>query len=429
MDQRITLFILFLLTVAVGLMANVDLRSQTTNPQAQTTGPQTQTKTPQAQAKAPEGQSKTPPLALSPNRPRFAFGGNASEVPATFVQNLVYLPANVNQSKPFLFTLDTSSAATSIEPSRATQMGISTNQRVALILPGVMLPFDSLPPLARNDLAAEAGRLYEGTIGNDFLSRVVMEVDFARQTVRIYDPGIYKYTGRGKSFQLRLSSGMPIVRAKMVTPKGKQVETDFGLNTTIIGGVIVSQKFSDAHHVFPPRGKPRQAYDPQLTGGENVSLFRLRDFDLANGTAPDIIAELSRSKLAGTDDPKLAGIIGVEFLRRFNVVFDYPHQQVILDANQRLKDYDEEDKSGIAVIAKGPGLKTFEVVHVVPGTPGAAAGIHAGDVIAGINDEAAADMTLASLRDMFRQVGHTYRILLQRGDQTKQVTIQMRRLL
>jgi len=38
-------------------------------------------------------------------------------------------------------------------------------------------------------------------------------------------------------------------------------------------------------------------------------------------------------------------------------------------------------------------------------------------------------MTLASVRNLFRQVGHTYKLLLQRGDQTKQVTIQMRRLL
>src|SRR5262249_13160579 len=107
----------------------------------------------------------------------------------------------------------------------------------------------------------------------------------------------------------------------------------------------------------------------------------------------------------------------------------YPHQQIIFEANAHLKDYAEEDKSGIAVVAKGTNLRTFEIVHVVPGTPAAVAGIRAGDVIAGINDEPSADISLASLRDMFRQVGPKYKILLQRGDQTKQVSVQMRRLL
>lgn len=382
----------------------------------------------QSQSKSPQAKGSAPAAALSPNRPRFEFGGNAAEVPAAFIQNLVFLPVNVNQSKPSLFALDTGSIATSIDPARAAEIGVNTNQRLALILPGVMFPFDSLPAVARADLAAEAGRPYEGTIGADFLSRVVVETDYSRQTVQAFDPGIYKYTGRGKIYGLTLSNGMPVIRAKMVTPHGKQVEAEFGVNTSQIAGVVVSGKFSDAHKVFPTK-KATQGYDPQMAGGESISLFRLRNFEVGTWIAPDTIAELSRSKLAGTDDPKLAGVIGGAMLRRFTVVFDYPHQQIIFEANSHLKDYDEEDKSGIAVIASGPGLKTFEIVHVVPGSPAAAAGIHAGDVIAGINDEAAADMTLGSVRDMFRQVGHTYKILIQRGDQTKQVSIQMRRLL
>lgn len=381
------------------------------------------------QPKTPPSQTKTPPAPLSPDRPRFFFGGNAAEIPATFVQGLVFLPANVNQSKPFLFTLDTGSATTSIDPSLTAAIGVTPGQRLALILPGVLLPFDSLPALARQDLASEAGRPYEGTIGADFLSRVVMDIDFARQTVRLYDPSIYKYTGKGKSFPLRIVDGLPVVRAKIVTPKGKQAEVDFGLDTTIIAGIVVSQKFSDAHRLFPTHGKIAQGYDPQLVAGESVALFRLRNFELSGWGAPDAIAELSHSKLPGMEDLKLAGIIGGDLLRRFNIVLDYPHKQIFFEANSHLKDYDEEDKSGIAVIARGPGLKTFEVVHVVPGTPAAAGGVHVGDIIAGINEEPAADMTLASVRDMFRQVGHTYKILLQRGDQTKQVSIQMRRLL
>jgi membrane-associated protease RseP (regulator of RpoE activity) len=384
---------------------------------------------PQSQSKSPQGQGNAPAAASSPNQPRFEFGGNAAEEPATFIENLVFLPVNVNQGKPSLFVLDTGVSATSIDPGRAAEIGVSANQRVALILPGVMFPFDSLPAVARAELASETGRPYEGTIGGDLLSRVVVETDYSRQTVRAFDPGIYKYTGRGKVFGLTLSNGMPVIRAKMVTPRGKQVEADFGLDTALIASIVVSEKFSDTHKVFPKHGKAAQGYDPQLAGGESVSLFRLRDFEIAHWIAPDSIAELSRSKLAGTDDPKLAGVIGSAMLRRFNIVLDYPHQQIIFEANTHLKDYDEEDKSGMAVIASGPGLKTFEIVHVVPGSPAAAAGIHAGDIIAGVNDEAAADIPLASLRDMFRQVGHTYKILIQRGDQTKQVSIQMRRLL
>jgi PDZ domain len=376
---------------------------------------------------APQPQAPPPP---SKNAPRFAFGGNAAEVPATFIQNIVHVPVTINESRPSLFVLDTTAAATSIDPARAREIGVNPAERLSFALPGVTFPFNSLPVRARPELATEIGRSYEGTVGSDFLSRVVVEIDYGRQTMRVFDPDVYKYKGKGVAFPLSMVGGMPVIRAKLVNPRGKQFEADYALDTTLVAGVVVSQKFSDAHRVFPARGnKVKQAHDPQLTGGEDVSLFRLRQFEIARWPAADTIAELSHSKLAGMDQAKLAGVIGAAFLRRFNIVLDYPHQKIILEPNTHFGDYDEEDKSGIAVVAKGPNLKAFEVVHVVPGTPAAQAGIHVGDIIEGINDEAAADMTLASVRDLLRQVGYKYQIVIGRGDQTKTVTIQTRRLL
>jgi PDZ domain len=377
----------------------------------------------------PAAQAPAPPVPPK-NAPRFAFGGNAAEVLATFIQDVVHLPVTIDQSKPSLFVLDTTASETSIDPARAKELGLSPDQRLGLALPGVTFPFDSLPVRARPDLASEIGRAYEGTIGSDLLSRVVVEIDYARQTMRVYDPSVYQYKGKGLAFALSFVGGMPVIRAKLVNPRGKQFEANYALNTTLVAGIVVSQKFSDAHRVFPSRSKKvKQAYDPQLLGGEDVSLFRLREFAIGRRPAADTIAELSRSKLAGGDNPKLAGVIGAAFLRRFNIVLDYGHQKIILEPNTHFGDYDEEDKSGLAVVAKGSNLKTFEIVHVVPGTPAARAGIRAGDIIEGINDEAAADMTLASVRDLFRQVGYKYQIVIERGDQTKTMTIETRRLL
>jgi len=387
-----------------------------------------------AQNQPSQNQTKTAAVVPQPpakpaNRPRFDFGGNAAAIPATFIQNVAFFPISLNQSKPSLFAVDTSASVTSIDPSRAAEIGIAPNRGYWLVFLGGAIPFASVPAAARGDFAAQIGRPYEGTLGVDFLSAVVAELDFGRETARIFDPAAYKYSGKGTVFPLRLSNGMPVIRAKFVSPRGKDVEADFAVDTSMIAGIVISEKFAGARKLISSHGKPMKGYDPQLTGGEDVSLFRLKSFQIGHSGAPDIVAEFSRSRLADADDPKLAGVIGGAMLRRFSVVLDYPHQQIIFDANSRFKDYDEEDKSGVAVVAKGPGLKTFEIVHVEPGTPGAQAGLQKGDVIAGIDEEAAADLTLASVRNLFRQVGHTYKLLIQRGDQTKQVSVQMRRLL
>ena len=383
---------------------------------------------PQTQSKPSPG-VKTPALAAASNAPRFAFGGNVADVPATFIQDVILLPVKINASTPSLFVVDTGASVTSVDPARAKEIGFGGGQRAALTMPGLLSPFDSLPTSPRENFASNIGRSYEGTIGADFLSRVVVAIDYARETVRIFDPAAYKYAGHGSVLPVTFRDGMPVIHAKFDTPKGKQVEADFGMNTSLIAGIVVSKKFSEAHHVFPSKGKAAEAYDPQLTGGENVSLYRLRWFKVAGSAAEDTIAELSSSKQAAGDDPRIAGVLGARFLRRFNIVLDYSHHQIIFEANAHFHDYDEEDKSGIAVVAKGPSQKTFEIVHVIAGSPAASGGIQAGDVIAGIDDEAAADMSLASVRYLFRQVGHKYKLTLQRGDKTREVTIRMERLL
>jgi C-terminal processing protease CtpA/Prc len=116
-------------------------------------------------------------------------------------------------------------------------------------------------------------------------------------------------------------------------------------------------------------------------------------------------------------------------LRRFTVTFDYPHQQIILAPDRDLRTDDLEDMSGITIIASGPALKTFEVTQVHPGTPGSDAKIRKGDIIEGIDDEAAADLSLADIRELFREPGHKHKLLLQRNGQTLTVTIQTRQLL
>jgi len=69
--------------------------------------------------------------------------------------------------------------------------------------------------------------------------------------------------------------------------------------------------------------------------------------------------------------------------------------------------------SGLSIVAKGTGLRTFEIVRVQPGNAWRCGGIREGDVIAGIDEEPAADMTLTAIRDLFRQVGHRYKLLIE----------------
>ncbi len=339
---------------------------------------------------------------------RFAFGGNVAQVPAEFIGNLVFLPVRVNQGQPSLFVLDSTAPVSSADSQRAAELGIADLRGPVLNLIGVDISLPNLGEIANNSFGARVGRPYEGTIGNDVFAGVVMEIDYARQTVRIYDPAGYRYSGNGKSFPLTFHDGLPVVRAKFGVNGRKSGEALFVLNTALDASLVISDKFAQQHHLFSSHMKTSAVGPGEVNVNGNAVVARIESFQIGAFQVDAPLATFAQGKLPGDDNKEIAGEIGGGILRRFTVIFDYVRQVVILDSNAEIRSDDHEDMSGISIAASGPGLKTFTVTQVRPGTPAASAGVETGDVIAGVDEEAAADITLDALRALFRQVGHKY---------------------
>lgn len=375
----------------------------------------------QATVKASDAFAQQPPASA-----QFHLGGNAAEIPARFVDNLVFLPAGVNQSQPSLFQLDSTATGSAIDPDRAAELGIASLQSPVLNLSGVDVSLASLAQASRKDFGAQVGRAYEGTLGNDFFNGTILELNYVRQTVRLYDSATYQYAGRGKSVHLTFVAGVPVVRASFIVAGGKPVEADFIVNTTLDASLLFSQKYAQSHKLL---SHVKTIHCAECPPDEGAVLARIKEFELGTYAVLEPIAVFARGNSLADRNGQLAGEIGGGMLRRFVATFDYRHQQIILDSSSDFRMDETEDMSGIVILASGPDLKRFEVAQVWPGTPGADAKIQKGDVIAGINDEAAADMSLAEIRRLFRQPATRYKLLIQRGSQTLTVNMQMRHLL
>jgi PDZ domain len=378
---------------------------------------------------ASRAQTSSAPVQQPATSARFAFGGNVSQVPAEFIGNLIFLPVRVNQGQPSLLELDSTVPVSSVDPQRAAELGIANLQAPVLSLSGVDISLPNLGETASNDFGARVGRAYEGTLGYDLFAGVVMEIDYARQTVRIYDPAGYRYSGGGKNLPLKFYDGMPVVRAKVDVNGRKSAEALFVLNTALGASLVLSDAFAQQHHLFSSHMKTIAVGPGELNVSGNAVVARIQSFQMGPYNVEMPLATFAQAKLPGDGDKEIAGEIGGGMLRRFTVIFDFVRQEVILEPNLEFRSDDREDMSGISVAASGPGLKTFTITQVRPGTPASSAGIQTGDVIAGVDEEASADMTLDALRGLFRQVGHKYKLLIERNGKTLTVNIQMRRLL
>jgi hypothetical protein len=382
---------------------------------------------PAQQSTTPAPPATTAPAPQDVTSPRFSYGGNASQIPAVFLRDLIFVPVRLNGGKPVLFELDSAAEKCAVDRKVAGDTASNALRYAVLALPGVQLPFVTLPVITREDFAQQVGQAYQGTLGRDFFDRVVVEIDYHRQTVQLYDPGVFTYSGQGKSFPLTFAGPVPLIRAKFEVSGHRSRTEDFALDTALDAGVIFYRGFTDSAKISAAHFKSEPASYPEVDGGAKLFLGRLKSFQMGPYELEDIVGDFTQEKTKAGADKNIAGAIGSNLLRRFTVIFDFPHQRVILEPNVQLNHDTDEDMSGLSIIAKGPNLKVFEVVAVQPGTPAAKAGIAPGDVIAGIGDEAAADLTLSAVRDLFRQVGYEYKVLIDRKGETITASLQMRR--
>jgi hypothetical protein len=206
---------------------------------------------------------------------------------------------------------------------------------------------------------------------------------------------------------------LPSVHFKLSIPGQHTFEDEFEMLTEFNGTVSVGKTFVNAHHLRA--GKIKGFGYPDDSGGKIV-MMRANKVTLGPFTIEKAIVEFPQGKGSFATPP--TGAIGNGMWKRFRVFLDYSRKQMILETTTLYNTDFEGDMSGLALRASGANLKTFDVVGVAPKSPGSEAGVQKGDVIAGIDNQPAADLSLPDIEYMFRQLGQEYKLTIVRGDKT-----------
>ena len=95
------------------------------------------------------------------------------------------------------------------------------------------------------------------------------------------------------------------------------------------------------------------------------------------------------------------------------MTFDYRRARLLVEARAGTEQPAQSDSSGLWVVASGPRLMQRTVRWVLPRSPGAEAGIRAGDRILEIGGASVVGMTVSRLRDLLLAPGEQYDLLLE----------------
>jgi hypothetical protein len=307
-------------------------------------------------------------------------------------------------------------------------VGVAGTPDVTLGIAGVTMHADSLSVFSLAHVAPFEGRRVDGLLGEDFLQRHVVEIDYRRQRVRFLDPDTFVPAPRGIVVPITIEYGLAVARATMVPRGGQAIPCRLVIDTGVRATVIFYRPFSLAHQLLGLPGNLQNATTGGGVGGDTRGdVGRLERLDIGAFAFASPTALFARDTVGVFAGLYPDGIVGGELLRRARVTFDYPHRRLILEPDTDTPSPFEYDMSGVFLIADGSDFRRLVVRSVTAGTPAAECGLEPGDEIIAIEDRRAPELTLESARAMFRREGR-YRLELRRHGEPLQVTLATRRL-
>jgi hypothetical protein len=250
--------------------------------------------------------------------------------------------------------------------------------------------------------------------------------------MKLYDPSGYTYSGSGVSFPLTLSEG-PIIQAQITLPGRGRLPCRLLVDAPFPGSLAFSRPFVERYSLL----EAATVLTPHLLktkiggiGGESLDYIgRIQSLALGPYSFEGPVSEFCLAEGGTLARSDIDGLLGAEILRRFRVVFDYPHRRMILEPSPALKDAFEYDMSGLEIRAVLPELKSFSVRRVHEGSPAAEAGLRVGDSITAINGRPVQQLTLPEIRETLRVPGREIRMSIKRGQEHKELVFVLRRLI
>jgi hypothetical protein len=381
----------------------------------------------------------------------FGDGFSTEDIPFELNANKPYMQVSVDGAMSGWFILDTGSVSIVVDTELATALGLqagasfqstgagegslpgATGEEVAFTLEGLAFtasPVDILP--INKAISFSEGRRIDGLLGYDFFAHFVVMIDYANERIAVHDPRAFTEGGMvtGAALALEIVRGHPFLTAELTTAAGAHLTGQFLVDTGWRSVLSLNAPFVAQHDLLGATPTIEAITGVGIGGPTLEPVGRIATLQLGPFAIPHPITNFSTAKVGILAETNMAGIIGGDLLRRFTVIFDYPGKQMLLAPNARFADPYEFDMAGMMVTAEGDNLHTFRIYRVLADSPAEAAGLRADDVIAAIDGQPAAALSLEHIRRLFRQEARTAHALeIRREAQRLNVILQLRRLI
>ena len=194
-----------------------------------------------------------------------------------------------------------------------------------------------------------------GIIGYDLFRDFVVDINYNAHVARFYKPEYYKPKSSKKTetLPLRVIDGKAFVDGEVITEEDSEVPVKLLVDT---GSGDALWLFKDIEKGL---GIPRKNFEELLGKGLNGNIFgkrtKIKSIKIGNFTLEDVKAAFpdmaSFGAIKNLGDRN--GSVGGEILKRFDIVFNYPKNEITLRKNSNFNAPFHYNMSGIEVQHNG----------------------------------------------------------------------------
>ncbi|MCB0518779.1 MAG: aspartyl protease family protein [Lewinellaceae bacterium] len=276
-----------------------------------------------------------------------------------------------------------------------------------------------------------AGVEVQGILGADLFRGLVVKINYERRIITLMKTSSFDKPNKGyQALAIDVNRNKPYLNTIIRLQTDSAVQVKLLLDTGAMLSLLLN---TDTH---PDLRLPANALKGNIGAGLGGFLEgylgRVTALQLGGLQCSEVLTNFQELAI-GVDTAILYsrnGLIGNQILSRFNVIIDYPREQLYLQPNKMFNKAFEFDKSGLVLIASDLRLNKFTVHDVLPGSPAAQAGLLPGDEIRRLNLIPVGFLSLADIhRILKKKVGKKIRIVVKRGDKRLKFRFSLRKLI
>ncbi|UCE25200.1 MAG: PDZ domain-containing protein [Candidatus Zixiibacteriota bacterium] len=310
-------------------------------------------------------------------------------------------------------------------PSDADAIPSRTASNITVILPGVEFTDQTA---VITSYSSGTSSMWQGSVGQvsaTFFKHFVVDINFDSMLITLTEPGKFIYQGRGTEIPWKpMGFGPWSIPGSIVLSDGRSISMEFLMD---LGYNRQLQLVTYSEHDITV---PEPALPASL--GFNIQrvetrghVGRLASVNIGGHEIKDVLAEFVAKEHANHTFHE--AMIGLGLLSRFNLVFDYYKQRLLVEPNGNFDEPFEYNMSGLVL---GPGNGDYlEVREVYAGSPASEAGLKAGDRIFKVNDRQATSYDLYELRALWLEEGATIRLVVSSDGSEHEVSLTLRRVI